>query len=243
MYLYSQPELLTPENHGSLGLLRSEGPFGFAKAVRVIPIAVSETNSAEKHYPVVFSDNDEPAMLAVLGIEDINLFVDVNGNWEVNRYVPAYFRCHPFALASSADDRLAVVIDRASESISDKPDIPFYDGDKLSPQIQERVDFCVQFTAHRKQTQIFCDRIKELDLLVPQQITRRTKGETRERSLASFAAVDPEKLKELDADVVKELNDNGMLAAIHAHLSSMENWHYLIARHDTRHDSGEDGTA
>ena len=232
MFLYSQPELLNPEDHGDLGLIAPDDQYGFVRSVKAIPIAVSEISSAAKHYPVIFSDVGNPALLAILGMDDHNLFVDPNGSWEPNRYVPAYFRCHPFALASSEDDQLAVVIDRAASCISESPEVPFYEGGELSGPVKERVEFCVTFTGHRRQAAAFCERLKELALLVPQQISRRGNDGSEEAVVATFAAVDVEKLKQLDDRLVAELNANGMLQAIYAHLSSLENWSYLIHRHD-----------
>lgn len=232
MFLYSQPELLNPRDHGDLGLVTTEDTYGFVRSVRAVPIAVSEIPSAAKHYPVIFSSVDNPALLAILGIDNHNLFVDQSGAWEQNRYVPAYFRCHPFALASSEDDQLAVVIDRDASCISNAPEIPFYEGKELSPGIKERVDFCVSFTGHRRQTAAFCEKLRELELLVPQQIARRKDDDAEESVVAMFAAVDGEKLKQLDDKLIAELNANGMLPAIYAHLSSLENWNYLIHRHE-----------
>ena len=232
MFLYSQPELLNPDDHGKLGLVTSADNYGFVRSVRAVPIAVSEISSAAKHYPVIFSDVDSPALLAILGIENRNLFVDEDGSWEPNRYVPAYFRSHPFALASSEDEQLAVVIDRAAPSVSDSPEIPFYEGRELSASIKDRVDFCVTFTGHRRQTTTFCERLKELGLLMRSQITRRQDDNSEGPRVAAFATVDGEKLKKLDDKLVLELHTNGMLPAIYAHISSLENWNYLIYRNE-----------
>lgn len=232
MFLYTQPELLNPGDHGKLGLVTPADSYGFVRSVRAVPIAVAEVSSAAKHYPVIFSSVDSPALLAIMGIENRNLFVGEDGSWEPNRYVPAYFRCHPFALASSDDEQLAVVIDRAASSVSDSPEVPFYEGGELTAAIKNRVDFCVTFTGNRRQTAAFCERLKELDLLMPSQITRRQDDGSEGPRVATFAAVDGEKLKKLDDKLVVELHANGMLPAIYAHLSSLENWNYLIYRNE-----------
>ena len=76
MLLYKQPELLNHQAHGSLGLRRPERPFEFARSARVLPLTLGEIPSAQKHYPVIFSDMDNPVPLAVVGTdEDVNLFV------------------------------------------------------------------------------------------------------------------------------------------------------------------------
>ena len=43
----------------------------------------------------------------------------------------------------------------------------------------------------------------------------------------------PEKLGDLPADTVKQLNDSGMLAVTYAHLFSLENWLPLFERHQS----------
>ena len=125
MFLYAQPQLLTVEDHGHLGLNTSGQTYDFVRSIRVVPLAAAELSSAQKHYPVIFSDLEKPTPLAVVGVlEDRNLFVDDNGNWDSAAYVPSYLRCYPFAMASRQDDQYAVVIDRAAPVISVRTNSP-----------------------------------------------------------------------------------------------------------------------
>ena len=231
MFLYAEPQLLTVEEHGHLGLNTSRRPYDFARSIRVVPLAAVEIATAQKYYPVVFSDLEKPALLAVVGVlDDRNLFVDESGNWERDAYVPSYLRCYPFALASRADDQFAVVIDRAAPAISENPDQPFFDGGKLTPPIQAKVDFCAQFSAHQPSTQAFCDRLLELGLLSGQRATFTPEGESEEQTIASYVAVDFDKLRKLDAKTVEQLFQDGMLPPIYAHRFSLENWSRLLER-------------
>ena len=110
---YRQPELLNFEAHGALGLRVPDRPFEFARKSRALPVTLSEIASAQKHFPIVFSDLENPVPLAVVGtIDDVNLFIDEQGQWERGTYIPAYVRCYPFALAARSKDEFAVVIDR-----------------------------------------------------------------------------------------------------------------------------------
>lgn len=231
MFLYTQPQLLTVEEHGHLGLNTSDQPYDFVRAIRVVPLAAAELSSAQKNYPVVFSDLRKPTLLAVVGVfEDRNLFVDDNGHWDSAAYVPAYIRCHPFALASRPNDQYAVVIDRAAPVISEKPDQPFFLGRDLAPPIQARVDFCAQFSAHRPATQALCDRLVELGVLSGQQATFTPEGQDKEQTIASYVAVDFDKLQKLDASTLEKLFRDGTLSAIYAHRFSLENWFRLLER-------------
>jgi hypothetical protein len=235
MFLYSKPELLTVEDHGRLGLTASERPFDFVKSIRVVPIAAAEIASAQKNYPIIFSDLKTPALLAVVSVLDgVNLFVDDNGKWDESAYLPAYIRCHPFALAPRPNDQYAVVIDRAASVITENAEQPFFNGKDLAPPIQARVDFCAQFSAHRPATKALCDKLVELDLLSGQQATYKPDAGGEEQSIGSYVAVDFDKVKELDAGTLRQLHLDGTLSAIYAHRFSLENWFRLLERRNRR---------
>ena len=239
MFLYSKPELLTVEDHGRLGLTASERPFDFVKSIRVVPIAAAEIASAQKNYPIIFSDLKTPALLAVVSVLDgVNLFVDDNGKWDESAYLPAYIRCHPFALAPRPNDQYAVVIDRAASVITENAEQPFFDGKDLAPPIQARVDFCAQFSAHRPATKALCDKLVELDLLSGQQATYKPDAGGEEQSIGSYVAVDFDKVKELDASTLRQLHLDGTLSAIYAHRFSLENWFRLLERRNRRQSAG-----
>jgi hypothetical protein len=235
---YKQPELLNYDAHGALGLRLPERPFEFARNSRAVPLTLSEIPSAQKHFPIVFSDLENPVPLAVVGtIDDVNLFIDEQGRWENETYIPAYIRCYPFALAARSDDEFAVVIDRAAESISDSPEQPFFGDDKkVTPETQALIDFCGRYDAETKGTLQFSQRLKEFGLLAGQQVSRKT-PDGNDVPVANYVAVDSDKLNDLDTDVVKELFDQGFLAGIFAHLFSLENWHVVIERIAAREKS------
>lgn len=239
MFLYKQPELLTSTDHGTLGIRPVERPFDFVKSVRAAPLVSVEFGSAQKHYPIVFTDTDVPLPVAILGVvDDANLFVDEDGHWERGYYVPTYIRCHPIGFAAGPNEQLAVVIDRAAATVSAEPEVPFFEGEKLSAEMQKRVDFCASYNAERKRTVDFCTRLKELDVFVGQQVTHRPQGGGDESSLGAHVAVDVERLGNLDAATIAELHKEGSLSAIYAHVFSLENWQRLLDRRAQRAASG-----
>jgi hypothetical protein len=229
MFLYQQPELLTKEDHGHLGMSQPDKPYQFAKGIMSVPLLAAEISSAQKHYPVVFSGQDDAPPLAILSINDLdNLFVDDQGCWEPYHYVPSYLRRYPFAFATGDDDKFALVIDRASAAISDLPDHAFFEGDELSQHTQSMVDFCGQYEAERKRTDEFMAKITELDLLSHQAATSKANSESE--SLATYYAVDGVKLASLSPQQLHELHSTGFLAFIFAHVLSLENWNRLLER-------------
>ena len=230
MLLYDKPALLTKEVHGGMGLSKSDRPFDFVKSVKGLPLCASEVQTAQKHYPVVFSDFENPVLIAVVGIiDEKNLFVTDSGEWDKRSYIPSYVRCHPFALAQHGDDEFAVIIDESSASISNTPDIPFFEGDDLSEVTRSRVDFCGQFKAEQNQTREFCRKVMDLGLLNGQRVSQ-TMPDGSEVKISDYVSIDPNKLNDLDKDTLQELHQDGSLAAIFAQLFSLENWNRLIAR-------------
>ncbi len=230
-FLYQQPELLTRDHHGSLGVTPPERPFEFVRSVRAIPLVFSEFSTAQRHFPIVFSSLEDPVPLAVVAVlDDTNLFVDEQGEWDPLCYVPSYLRCYPFAFARDDKGRTAMVIDRAAAAISEDPRYPFFEDGEISEEIRQMIHFCSQYEAERAHTQQFCQRLQELDLLTTQQATYTPTGETEPKPLASYVCVDSRKLTDLDQEIVYEWHRSGELASLYSHLYSLENWRTLVAR-------------
>ena len=90
------------------------------------------------------------------------------------------------------------------------------------------VDFCGQYEAERRRTDEFTAKLKELNLLSLQSAT--TQADPQSGSLATYYAVDGQKLESLSPEQLHELHSKGYLSFIFAHLSSMENWNRLLER-------------
>jgi len=239
MFLYEQPEPLTKEEHGRLGITPSQRPFEFVKNVTAVPIAAVEIAAAQKYYPVVFSDLEKPTLLAIVGVMDgVNLFVDDEGHWDRTTYLPGYLRCYPFALAPRADDQFAVVIDRAASTIGENGEQPLFENGELAKPIKDHVDYCARFSSYRQATSEFCDRVAELGLLSGQQANFTPEDGGEAESIGSYVAVDLTRLKDLDADTLKDMHLDGTLSGIYAHGFSMDNWSHLLDRRKWRQADG-----
>lgn len=231
MLLYEQPEILTLEHHGGLGFNPGASHYGFTSALMSVPLVAAEMASAQKNFPVVFTDTERAAPVAVLSLlPDENMYVDQTGAWDPAAYIPSYLRRYPFALAGSADEQYVMVIDRACEAIGEDAEQPFFSEGKLSESVEQMVDFCGKYEAESRRTEAFSARLKELDLLTAQRVTTQ-QGDSQE-ALATYFVVDGQKLNALSPEVIAELNQQGLLALIYAHLFSLENWKRLIERRD-----------
>ena len=225
LYLFSEAVALNSQDHGNLGLSKSETPFAFARNASVLPVVASEVQSAQRDYPIVFTSLESPGLLAVTGFDKLgNLFVDADGQWETDRYIPAYARRYPLAgLPQSEDsDQFIVFIDRQADAIEVDAQQPFFAGDALTPEAQEMVDFCGSYVEEARRTRLFCERMAELKLLGPREAVINEQGNNRR--IAEYICVEPERLNELKGEVLQELFDQGYLATIFAHMFSLENW-------------------
>lgn len=237
-FLYEQPELLSIEDHGALGFTPQDNPFEYVKTIRAVPLTMVEIGSAQRHYPVIFSRMEDPVPLAILGLsEDVNLFVDDNGEWESMCYLPSYLRCYPFTFTKAQDGSLAVVVDRAAASVTENPQYPFFVDGEISEHTKSLMEFCAQYERERKRTKDFCDKLLELELLAPQRTTYTPDGSTEPQTLADYVGIDIKKLNSLESDVIWDLHSNGHLAPSYLQLYSVENWRYLKTRQLQREGS------
>jgi hypothetical protein len=235
MFLYEQPELLSTEVHGTMGFTPAQRPFDFARHVRAVPLTMIEFGSAQRNYPIIFSNLDNPIPLAMVGLlEDVNLFVRDDGHWEEYAYVPTYLRCHPFTFAKDPGGQMALVVDRSAASVSETPEYPFFDGEQPSQHTSALIELCQQYEIQRQRTAEFCKKLVELDLLATMRASHTPPGGAGEEPLVDYVAIDAQKLDQLPAATIYELHQAGFLSAAYLHLYSLENWRNLVARRAAR---------
>ena len=234
MFLYRDPQLLAPETHGTMGFSPAERPFDFVRDERVIPLTIGEFSSAQRYYPIIFSNLEKPLPAVVGLLDEKNLFVDGDGNWDPLCYLPNYLRCYPFAFAHEGEGgRVAVVVDMAADSVSDSPQYPFFKGDKVSEHAEALMQLCAQYDVDRRRTVDFCQKLRELDLLTPIGASYTPAGSEEPEPLAEYIGINVEKFNELSKDQVYELHQAGFLSAAYLQLYSLENWRHLMARRET----------
>lgn len=236
MFLYEQPELLMKEKHGGLALKPASQPFGFASKARAIPLTLGEVPSAMKNYPLIFMSNEQPQLLAVTGLyDDINLFVDDQGNWEENCYIPAYVRRYPFGLATENNgERMAIVIDRAFEGLTENGDVPLFSNDEPTEQTQAAIDFCKNYERDRQMTDQFAKALVDAELVQPQTAQYTPTGATEPVNFAQYFGIEEQRMNSIDKDMLVDFHSRGLLPLAYAMLMSMSNWRLLLQRRAKR---------
>ena len=92
--IYKNPIFLNSVTHKSVKIAPVTR-YTIAKGLNSVVIVGQEFLESAKHYPIVFTKtpNDEIIPVVVLGLRNNeNLFVDAEGRWREERYVPAFFR-------------------------------------------------------------------------------------------------------------------------------------------------------
>ena len=231
---YSNPEPLSSDLHGKLGVNPVDKPYAFVGASHVVPLTVTEFAPAALSYPVVFlGEAKQP--VAVMGLrQSENLYVTATGDFRPEAYIPAYVRRYPFVFANDPQNqRLILCVDRNAPFIVEGGQAPLFVDGQPSDYVNQAMEFCNNFEQERLRTDSFVKLLQDLDLFDVREAVftpRNEKGEAGEpQKLADYFAVSEDKLKALPAEKLAELRDNGALGQIYAHLVSLLGWDRLIA--------------
>jgi len=199
-----------------------------------IPLTAEEFIHASRSYPIVFSVADQPVPLALLGLnEGVNTFFDDDGKLSEAIYVPAYARRYPFMLAKLSDEteELSLCFDPTSELVGEFADgTPLFENGEPSPACQATLDFCKNFEEAGFRTQAFVEELMKHDLLMDGEVAIQQEGNENPFIYRGFKMVDQEKLRDLRGDVLRTMNQSGMLALIFAHLFSLDKMSEIFGR-------------
>ncbi|MEM8827126.1 MAG: SapC family protein, partial [Pseudomonadota bacterium] len=121
---------LSSQQHAKFGV-DVRKTLEFTRGMHAIPLTVDEFASAQRHYPIIFSGGETPAPLALLGLQEgQNFFLNEDGTWREETYVPAYIRRYPFMLARLRPDSddLSLCFDNSYDEVHEDAEQPFFDG-------------------------------------------------------------------------------------------------------------------
>lgn len=193
--------------------------------VNSVPLTVEEFPMAQRHFPIVFTGNDTPIPIALMGMNDgVNVFVDEDGTVNSPVYIPAYVRRYPFMLARLRQDadELSLCFDPTSDLIGEFSEgEPLFDGTDPSEATKNMLQFCENFEVAGTKTSTFMDELKKHDLLMDGELNIEA-GAGQPFNYRGFKMVDENKLREMRGDILRQWNQSGLLALIYAHLFSLD---------------------
>ena len=226
---------LSSQLHPDFGL-KPRDNFHFAKVTHAIPVTVDEFAMVQRHYPIVFGLGDNPAPLALVGLnEGQNLYVDADGQWEAGAYIPAFVRRYPFMLAKLSDQatELSLCFDDASGVVTADAPEKLFDGAEPTEQTKNILAFCEQFEQAVARTRGFMDELGKLDLTIDGEVTIQQPGMAEPAVYRGFRMVAEEKLQNIRGDVARKMVQNGMMGLIYAHLFGLSQIGQLFEKQAT----------
>ncbi len=232
---YKSPMPLDAKKHGDLSLKKGFG-FKFANNVNAVPVNMVEIPQVCHYYPIAFSPDETGTPVAILGLRDNeNLFVDENGAWLENTYIPAYVRRYPFIFSEIPNsDQLTLCVDNQPEVIENSKERPFFDAEGAPTQLaNDALEFCKSYHAAAQQTLAFAAELAGSGLLIEREAQINVEG-NRRINFSGFRIIDEKKLEELDDSVFLDWRKKGWLPILYAHLFSGSQWGRLSHLMNTR---------
>jgi len=224
---YIRPRALQPAEHGGLSL-RPDGTYRFAARSHTVPLVGTEFFLAQRDFPIVFTDEEVPLPMAVLGLKaGESLFVDAQGAWRKGAYVPAYIRRYPFIFAQSPDStQLTLCIDEAADILETSSRRPLFQDGQPTEFMQKAMEFCVSYQRDHQATRQFAEALQKADLLVLRDARVRVSPQEM-ITLQGFRMVDETRFNALSAEIFLEWRKKGWVALVYAHLLSLAAWDRL----------------
>jgi hypothetical protein len=221
---YGDLQPLSSNLHGNFKTRPAESA-PFLASAHAVPVTVDEFASVQRFCPIVFSVGSNPVPLALMGLnEGVNVFVDENGRLLGEMYMPAYIRRYPFMLARLSPDaqELSLCFDPTSGLIGDYEEgQPLFDGDKPTETTTNILKFCEEFELSAQRTVAFMKELVDSGLLMEGEVAIQITDQEQPFVYRGFQMVNEEKFRDVSAEDLRKMHENGMLPLIVAHLFSL----------------------
>lgn len=223
--LYNDLVPLSSDLHAGWGTKTLDGAH-FLKDQHAIPVTVDEFVQVQRHFPIIFADADSPVPLALMGLnEGVNVFVDDNGKFTQQVYIPAYVRRYPFMLAQLGQNQqeFSLCFDPTSGAVAaDGEVVKLFENGEATQGTKDILGFCEQFEQSAQRTGAFVKELQDLDLLMDGEVTIQPEGAEQPHIYRGFKMVNEEKLRDLRGDQLRKMMQSGLLTLITAHLFSLD---------------------
>ncbi len=232
LLIYESAVAVSPSRHSN-ACVQPVDDYSFSAGINAVPLMAVEFPRASAEYAIVFTaDGDDVMPAAVLGIRnEQNLYLSPGAHWKAT-YIPAFIRRYPFVFSSSSDGQtLTLCVDETHPGFNreGRGQALFGADGKPTPYVDQVLEFLKQYQLSFERTRQFGRRIKALGLLEPMQAKVTTPaGESL--TLGGFMAVNRDKLRKLDGELLQQLAGNDELELLYLHLASMRNFNEIKDR-------------
>ncbi len=220
--MYKNLVVLDKQKHKDLKISPLEN-MNFAKDSSFVPVVANEVNLVGTAFPVVFTADENPAMVSIVSLGGESLAITDEGKW-ITKYIPSYLRKYPFSFAKTKDNpnQNVILIDEDSSLFSKSKGKQLFkkDGDQ-SETLTHAIDY---LTTHEKQmivTKNIAKLISDSGILEDQEISVG-EGDEKKILIKGFKVINKEKLNELSDDILASWVRKGIISLIDAHLKSLD---------------------
>ncbi|MCP5145516.1 MAG: SapC family protein [Gammaproteobacteria bacterium] len=235
----SQPpgyrQLVAFDRNRHSGHAVARGAARFARELAWIHLTKPEFARAARHLPIAFApdSNGNIVPVVVTGVTAGQNLLMNGDDWPAGIYCPAYIRRYPFLLAARThhpDEEPSVVCVDETALVAADHDVLMKPGGVPTAAWQAVETMLRQSAAAERATRQFCHTLENFQLLEEfHAVLSPLNGS--ELRLPKMWRIDEARLRRLPAERVRELLLDGSLAAIHAHLLSLENFSVLLDRY------------
>jgi putative transposase len=221
--MYKKLTILDKKNHKNLKITPIK-ELSFAKKITFIPILAKEIELIGKDFPIVFTTDENPSIVALVSLGGDNLAIDHQGKWITN-YIPAFIRKYPFAVISANDNpkQKLILIDEESPVVSFTQGEPLFKEDGTQTKLlQNRIKFLSEYEKEMELTKKVTKLISDSKILEDREISMG-EGEEKHILVNGFKIIDREKLNNLSDDILADWVRRGIITLIDTHIKSLNN--------------------
>lgn len=200
------------------------GGFNFAAPHMVAGLVLEEMVTAQKSLTIAFMQHEGNYFpVALLGLKQgQNAYVNAQGQWQANTYIPAIFRTYPFHIALNEEQQAMLCIDEDSGLVSDSAGEPFFTESGDATEKLQQILAILHRIEHNKQlTQAAIKALAEAGLFELWPLT--IQSETGEKKLEGLYRINEQKLMSLSGEALANLMPTGAMMIAYAHFFSLQN--------------------
>src|SRR6185436_6122641 len=107
---------------------------------------------------------------------------------------------------------------------------PLFEDEKPSEALNAILKFCEDFEIAAQRTSAFVKELVDMDLLIDGEVTIQPDGAEQPFVYRGFRMIDEAKMRDMNGDQLRKINQNGILALIMAHMFSLSSIRDVFAR-------------
>ncbi len=226
--MYKKLVVLDKKTHNNLKV-QPMRDLNFAKGNSFIPVIASEVALVGSTFPIVFTDGENPSLVALVSLGGESLAINHEGKWITN-YVPSFIRRYPFAIGSTKENpqQKVILIDEESDLVSttEGNELFLEDGNQ-SDTLKNAINFLTNYENQLTITKNVAKVISDSGILEEREIAVG-EGDEKQILVNGFRVVDREKLNSLSDDILADWVRKGIISLIDTHIKSLEHINTLF---------------